>query len=147
MTKLLLTVVFGWAGYYRFCKGQIFLGLLYLFTFGLFFVGWAVDVLCALGDFLRGAASRAEPAPPPAEQPYAPRPSSPFEEFAPAPTEADELLKYKKLLDMQAITPEEYERKKKSLLSGRSEGRVCAYCGRRNDENASVCKGCGARLG
>ena len=52
MTKLLLTVVFGWAGYYRFCKGEIFLGLLYLFTFGLFFVGWAVDVLCALGDFL-----------------------------------------------------------------------------------------------
>lgn len=43
------------------------------------------------------------------------------EEQAPSPTEsysspADEILKYKKLLDMGAITQEEYERKKKVLL-------------------------------
>ncbi len=32
-------------------------------------------------------------------------------------TKADELKKYKELLDMGAITPEEYEKKKKELLN------------------------------
>lgn len=35
---------------------------------------------------------------------------------APAPTPADELLKYKQLLDMDAITQEEFNAKKKEIL-------------------------------
>ena len=47
---LLLTILFGWAGYYRFSKKQFGLGLLYLFTFGLFCIGWVVDIYAALKE-------------------------------------------------------------------------------------------------
>lgn len=47
---LLLTILFGWAGYYRFKKKQIGLGLLYLFTFGLFCIGWMIDIYSAFKE-------------------------------------------------------------------------------------------------
>lgn len=44
MLEYVLTIFFGGLGYYRFKKNQIGLGLLYLFTFGLFFIGWIFDI-------------------------------------------------------------------------------------------------------
>ena len=45
-----LTLLFGWTGYYRFHKKQYGLGVLYLFTFGLFYIGWIVDIFTALKE-------------------------------------------------------------------------------------------------
>ena len=51
---LLMTILFGWLGYYRFHKKQFGLGLIYLFTGGLFFIGWIVDIYQAFME-LQGA--------------------------------------------------------------------------------------------
>ena len=45
---ILLAVLFGWCGGYRFYKKQTDLGLVYLFTFGLFGIGWIVDIIISL---------------------------------------------------------------------------------------------------
>ena len=52
---LLLTVFLGWAGYYRFYKKQFGLGLLYLFTGGLFGIGWFLDICAAFKETASGA--------------------------------------------------------------------------------------------
>lgn len=137
MLVFLLTIAFGWMGFYRFYKRQYFRGLLYLFTFGFFFIGWLIDVICALREMLT--------APAPVVLPYvAPRPVS----NGPA-TEADELMKYKRLLDNGAITKEEYKQKKRELLSKKKPEELfveCPYCGSKNDKNAAKCSSCGALL-
>lgn len=47
MINFVLTLLFGWAGYYRLYKGQIFMALLYLCTGGLLLCGWIYDIaLC-----------------------------------------------------------------------------------------------------
>lgn len=138
----LLTCFFGWSGLYRFLRGQILLGLLYLFTFGLFYIGWLVDSVCAFRDMIKKPVPRsAAPAlqAPPPDPFHAPRPD----------TNADELLKYKRLLDSGAITREEYERKKVELLDPNSPAHkyvTCAYCGTRNLRGAPKCTACGAKL-
>lgn len=55
---LLLTVFFGWTGYYRFHKKQYALGILYLLTFGVFGIGWIVDIVAAAKE-PQGAPSKA----------------------------------------------------------------------------------------
>lgn len=45
---VLIAVLLGWCGGYRFYKRQYALGILYLFTCGLFFVGWIVDIAASL---------------------------------------------------------------------------------------------------
>lgn len=42
---LLFAVFLGWCGGYRFYKKQFLLGIIYLFTFGLFGIGWIVDII------------------------------------------------------------------------------------------------------
>ena len=42
---LLVCFLFGWLGIHRFVTGQIFTGLIFLFTFGLLGFGWAFDLL------------------------------------------------------------------------------------------------------
>ena len=54
---VIMTLLFGWTGYYRFHKKQYGLGVLYLFTFGLFGLGWLVDIFAALKDNSSGAQS------------------------------------------------------------------------------------------
>lgn len=50
IVNLILTICFGYFGIYRLLKGQIGLFLLYLFTCGLFGIGWIIDIICAIGD-------------------------------------------------------------------------------------------------
>ena len=50
MTHLLLTIFLGWTGYARFRKGQIGLGVLWLFTVGCFMVGWIIDIIDAVKE-------------------------------------------------------------------------------------------------
>lgn len=47
-TGFLLALFLGWCGGYRFYKKQYGLGVLYLFTGGLFGIGWLVDIIVSL---------------------------------------------------------------------------------------------------
>lgn len=52
MKRTLIAVLLGWAGGYRFYKKQWLLGVVYLLTFGLFGIGWIVDIIQAVkADF------------------------------------------------------------------------------------------------
>lgn len=53
MTGLLIAVFGGWLGAYRFYKKQIGMGVLYLLTFGLFGVGWIIDIVTAYKEMKR----------------------------------------------------------------------------------------------
>lgn len=146
MVVFILTLLFGWAGFYRFYKRQYFRGILYLFTFGLFYIGWLIDIVCALRDMIRHRTVPAQlPAPAyPPQQPVYPAPANNA-----SATEADELMKYKRLLDNGAITKAEYEQKKRELLDKeKPENKfvVCPYCGSKNDKGAAKCTSCGAFL-
>ena len=44
MADFICTILLGWLGTYRFSKGQTSLGFVYMFTFGLFGIGWLVDI-------------------------------------------------------------------------------------------------------
>lgn len=44
-TSLILCIFGGWFGLHHFYNKQIGKGLLYLFTFGLFYVGWIMDII------------------------------------------------------------------------------------------------------
>ena len=45
---LLLCVFLGWFGVHKFYEGKILFGIVYLFTFGLFGIGWIVDIIILL---------------------------------------------------------------------------------------------------
>ncbi len=46
---IILCIFLGFCGGHKFYEGKIGAGVLYMFTFGLFFWGWAVDFLTLLG--------------------------------------------------------------------------------------------------
>lgn len=48
MKEIILSVFLGWSGAYQFYKGNIGKGFLYLFTGGLFGIGWLLDIVSAL---------------------------------------------------------------------------------------------------
>lgn len=52
LLNLILTIFFGWFGYYRLSKNQIGLFVLWLLTCGLFGIGWIIDIIFALIDYL-----------------------------------------------------------------------------------------------
>lgn len=52
MTDFILTLLFGWAGYYRFKHNQIGLGIFYLLTVGAFGIGWIVDIIISINKDL-----------------------------------------------------------------------------------------------
>ena len=45
------TILLGFYGIYRFSRRQIALGILYIFTAGLFLVGWFYDIYLAFQDY------------------------------------------------------------------------------------------------
>lgn len=48
MKRTIIAVLLGWLGGYRFYKKQYLLGFVYLLTFGLFGIGWIVDIIQAV---------------------------------------------------------------------------------------------------
>ncbi|WP_369294989.1 NINE protein [Acutalibacter sp.] len=48
IVALLLCIFLGTFGVHKFYEGKIGMGLLYLFTFGLFGIGWLVDIIIIL---------------------------------------------------------------------------------------------------
>ncbi|HJB22158.1 MAG TPA: TM2 domain-containing protein [Candidatus Fournierella merdavium] len=52
VVALLLCIFLGWLGVHRFYVGKIGTGILYLFTGGLFGIGWIIDIIViAVGSF------------------------------------------------------------------------------------------------
>lgn len=47
VSRFIITLLFGWLGVHKFMDGKIGMGLLYIFTFGLFGIGWIIDVVKA----------------------------------------------------------------------------------------------------
>ena len=47
MIDIIITVLFGWTGYWRFKKGQKALGVVWLLTGGVFLIGWIIDIVQA----------------------------------------------------------------------------------------------------
>ena len=47
MADFLITLFLGPLGVHKFIKGEHVLGFVYLFTFGLFGIGWIIDVISA----------------------------------------------------------------------------------------------------
>lgn len=55
MVALLLCIFLGFFGAHRFYAGRYLMGVLYLFTLGLFGIGWLVDIaLVAIGRMRDG---------------------------------------------------------------------------------------------
>ena len=52
MTGLLIAIFLGPFGGYRFYKKQYVLGVIYLLTFGLFGIGWIVDIFLAIREMM-----------------------------------------------------------------------------------------------
>lgn len=52
MKKIVIAALLGWAGGYRFYKKQYSIGVLYLFTVGLFGIGWILDIISAVREYL-----------------------------------------------------------------------------------------------
>lgn len=50
-TELYLTVCGGFLGIHKFAQGKILMGIIYLFTFGLFFIGWIADSIKVAGEY------------------------------------------------------------------------------------------------
>ncbi len=50
MTNFLITLFLGWAGVHKFVEGKIGIGFLYLFTVGLFGIGWFIDIIIAAAN-------------------------------------------------------------------------------------------------
>ncbi len=44
----LICILFGWMGAHKFYEGKGLMGVLYLFTFGLFGIGWFIDTIALL---------------------------------------------------------------------------------------------------
>lgn len=48
-----LCLLLGWLGVHKFYRGRIGMGILYLFTGGLFFLGWGIDTIVLLTKYIK----------------------------------------------------------------------------------------------
>lgn len=55
MTGIFVAVLLGWAGGYQFYKNKIGMGILYFFTFGLFGIGWIIDIYLAVKEYKKSS--------------------------------------------------------------------------------------------
>lgn len=53
LLPLIITILFGWLGVHWFISGRFGMGFLYLFTLGLFGIGWFVDIIRQVIAFIR----------------------------------------------------------------------------------------------
>lgn len=59
MVNFIITLLFGWCGIHKFLQKKAGMGFLYLFTFGLFGIGWIYDCIAAFRAISKKAAPAA----------------------------------------------------------------------------------------
>ena len=106
-TALILSILVGGLGVDRFYLGYTGMGILKLLTGGCFGVLWLIDLI----NIATGKLGPADGSP--YDDGTAPAPSAPS---AQASNAADELKKFKELLDQGVITEEEFQVKTAQLL-------------------------------
>lgn len=60
-TKLIVIILFGWLGVHKFMEKNATLGIVYLLTFGLFCIGWIIDIVKALIEVLDESKNKNNP--------------------------------------------------------------------------------------
>lgn len=58
LTYFLLVLFGGWFGLHKFIQKKILMGILYLFTFGLFGIGWMIDIVIAIKNLVQSKATK-----------------------------------------------------------------------------------------
>jgi len=53
LVPMLITIFLGWAGVHWFICGRVGMGFLYLFTGGLFGIGWVIDIIIQVVAYVR----------------------------------------------------------------------------------------------
>lgn len=53
LIKMIMCIMFGYFGVHRFMEGKIFTGIIFLCTYGLFGIGYVIDLIRIIGEFVR----------------------------------------------------------------------------------------------
>lgn len=123
--ELLVTIFFGWFGAHKFMEKKIFMGIVYLFTMGLFGIGWFIDIFIVLVKM----GNRSVP------NTIVVAPSTQRYDKSPNAT-----------VYINKVFPESTEFPQKSYRKVDPKSVVCEYCDESNDSKNIKCSNCGASL-
>ena len=113
MVLFLCCLFGGWFGLHKFVEGKVGMGILYLCTGGLFFIGWLIDCIVYLSKLLSAPKPVKDP------EPITPEVKAPDPEPEPVSPE-----KYEKMRKMCEDIHKEYKELLKEYRDSDNEGKV-----------------------